>query len=209
MLTVPSALVFRETHIMGDPVMSTNDDASRCKRYAVHKGYWIDNYIQYFVKTIPDRKAPEINRGYYIRHQCMDQVIMDFLTACDKKCQIVSLGAGFDTLFWRLHESHMTPEYSVYEVDLKLVVQKKCHVIQSKAQLKNCLTNADISIDKARVSSDHYQLLFADITNVDELLLLLKEAGLKNDRHTLFSFRMCYCVCVSLTHAEFVRYYCQ
>ena len=32
-------------------------------RYAVEKGYWRDDYIKYFVRMMPERKAPEINRG--------------------------------------------------------------------------------------------------------------------------------------------------
>lgn len=31
-------------------------------RYAVHRGYWKDDYIQYFAK-VGERKAPEISRG--------------------------------------------------------------------------------------------------------------------------------------------------
>ena len=33
-------------------------------RYAVHKGYWKDDYIQYFAK-VGERKAPEISRGKF------------------------------------------------------------------------------------------------------------------------------------------------
>ena len=32
-------------------------------RYAVEKGYWKDDYIKYFVRMMPERKAPEISRG--------------------------------------------------------------------------------------------------------------------------------------------------
>lgn len=49
-----------------DAVIATNDDASSCKRCAVALGYWKDRYINYFVKAT-DRKAPEINRGYFAR----------------------------------------------------------------------------------------------------------------------------------------------
>lgn len=34
-------------------------------RFATSKGYWTDPYIQYFVRTTGERKAPEINRGKY------------------------------------------------------------------------------------------------------------------------------------------------
>lgn len=32
-------------------------------RFATSKGYWKDPYIQYFVRSVGERKAPEINRG--------------------------------------------------------------------------------------------------------------------------------------------------
>lgn len=32
-------------------------------RFATSKGYWTDLYVQYFVRQIGERKAPEINRG--------------------------------------------------------------------------------------------------------------------------------------------------
>lgn len=32
-------------------------------RFATSKGYWNDPYIQYFSRSVGERKAPEINRG--------------------------------------------------------------------------------------------------------------------------------------------------
>lgn len=64
--------------------MSTNDDASGCKRHAVRVGYWKDDYIGSFVKDT-DRKAPEINRGYYARVKGVDIAIEKFLEVNDKK----------------------------------------------------------------------------------------------------------------------------
>lgn len=49
-----------------EAVQATNDDASECKRCAVQLGYWEDKYIHHLVKG-KERKAPEINRGYFAR----------------------------------------------------------------------------------------------------------------------------------------------
>ena len=49
-----------------DAVRATNDDAASCKRFATEKGYWKDPYIKFLVRG-PERKAPEINRGYFAR----------------------------------------------------------------------------------------------------------------------------------------------
>lgn len=59
-------------------VISTNDDASECKRHAVRVGYWKDEYIGFFVKNT-DRRAPEINRGYYARVKGIQVGIEKFL----------------------------------------------------------------------------------------------------------------------------------
>ena len=54
-------------------------------------------------------------------------------------CQIVSFGAGFDTLFWRLSDLGLAPKNFV-EVDFEQVTTRKCHFIKSKQQLLNSLT---------------------------------------------------------------------
>lgn len=64
--------------VSDEAVQATNDDASECKRCAVQLGYWIDPYIQFFVKAT-DRKAPEINRGYYARIMGVWSLLEKFL----------------------------------------------------------------------------------------------------------------------------------
>lgn len=57
---------------------ATNDDASECKRSAVQLGYWDDIFIGLFVKQA-NRKAPEINRGYYARVKGIGLLIDKFI----------------------------------------------------------------------------------------------------------------------------------
>lgn len=61
-----------------EAIKATNDDATECKRSAVELGYWQDDYIRYFVKHV-ERKAPEINRGYYARVRAFEMFIHQFL----------------------------------------------------------------------------------------------------------------------------------
>lgn len=42
-------------------------------RFATSKGYWNDPYIQYFSRSVGERKAPEINRGKWYRNNHYDQ----------------------------------------------------------------------------------------------------------------------------------------
>lgn len=57
-----------------DAIQSTNDEAVTGKRCAVQLGYWKDPYLQYFCRHA-DRKAPEMNRGYYARTQAIWRLI--------------------------------------------------------------------------------------------------------------------------------------
>lgn len=65
-------------HHSDEAVISTNDDASDCKKSAVRLGYWKDEYIGHFVKN-PERKAPEINRGYFARVRGVEICVEKFL----------------------------------------------------------------------------------------------------------------------------------
>lgn len=65
-------------HHCDEAVMSTNDDASDCKKSAVRMGYWKDEFIGHFVKN-PERKAPEINRGYFARVRGVEMCVEKFL----------------------------------------------------------------------------------------------------------------------------------
>ncbi|XP_057604256.1 uncharacterized protein LOC130860296 isoform X1 [Hippopotamus amphibius kiboko] len=83
-------------------VRGTCEDASLCKRFAVSIGYWQDPYIQHLVRLSKERKAPEINRGYFARVHGVSQLLKAFLRKTECNCQILNLGAGMDTTFWRL-----------------------------------------------------------------------------------------------------------
>ena len=70
----------RQLSFHGDEtgVIATNDDASESKRSCVKLGYYHDSYLQNFVK-LSERKAPEINRGYYARVKGIEICIEKFL----------------------------------------------------------------------------------------------------------------------------------
>ena len=65
-----------------EAVQATNDDASECKKYAVQCGYWSDPFINFFVKHT-NKKAPEINRGYYARIKGIEVFVDKFLKVSD------------------------------------------------------------------------------------------------------------------------------
>ena len=73
-------ILTKEMDIIGndEAVIATNDDSSCCKRYAVDLGYYKDPFIRYFVRAT-DRKAPEINRGYFARTNAIQILIEKFI----------------------------------------------------------------------------------------------------------------------------------
>ena len=88
-------------------VQQTNEDASLCKHSAVQRGYWRDPYLEHFIKR-SERRAPEIHLGYYTRVTGLRKLLdkaLDTMEADGRGVQIVNLGAGYDTLYWRLKVS--------------------------------------------------------------------------------------------------------
>ena len=81
----------RQLSFHGDEsgVIATNDDASESKRSCVKLNYYKDEYLANFVK-ISEKKAPEINRGYYARVKGIEICVEKFL-----KVSCSSVGCQF------------------------------------------------------------------------------------------------------------------
>ena len=114
-------------------VQSTNDDATACKLSAVSLGYWTDPYLAFMMRK-GERRAPEIHLGYYARVKGFSYLIDKFLEACDTKVQMINLGAGFDTLYWRLMDEGK-PIKNFIEVDFNAVTARKCYLIKRHRDL--------------------------------------------------------------------------
>ncbi|XP_060524033.1 leucine carboxyl methyltransferase 1 [Cylas formicarius] len=172
---------------MGDqPVIATNDDASECKRGAVQLGYWTDNYISYFVKHT-ERRAPEINRGYFARIKSVDSFVQKFISRAGSTAQIVNFGAGFDTLYWRLKdEGVVIANYT--ELDFPTVTSKKCYVIKRNKPLLDRIYEQDgeVFFSPVDLHSGNYHCLGVDLRNIAQLKDKLNQAQIKFDRPTLF-----------------------
>ncbi|XP_029636361.1 leucine carboxyl methyltransferase 1 [Octopus sinensis] len=170
-----------------EAVMSTNDDASQCKRFAVDKGYWIDPYISMLAMRGSDIHTPEINRGYYARVKGIHLLLEKFLKHTQCNCQVINLGAGYDTTFWQFKDKNLIPK-SYIEVDFQSVTAKKCHYIKSRKRLLQNLTSEDgeIKFDHYDLHSDIYHLIGADLRNVNELEAKLKSCNVDYTLPTVF-----------------------
>ncbi len=82
---------------------------TRGRSSAVAAGYWRDDYIKAFAgetllgETRAARRPPLIHRGYYCRVQTVYALAAAFAARYGAAAQVLSLGAGFDTLFFRLN----------------------------------------------------------------------------------------------------------
>lgn len=91
----------------GASIRATDTDASHARLSAVYKQYLRDPFIASFVPRphlVPAR-SPLINVGTYLRSEAIDELVLKWLEAASlakTKVQIVSLGAGSDTRFWRI-----------------------------------------------------------------------------------------------------------
>lgn len=92
----------------GDAAIRTTDsDAALARLSAVKKGYLVDPYIRHLVARphLQPARPPLINIGTFVRSEAIDELVLRWLQASRShgtRCQIVSLGAGSDTRFWRL-----------------------------------------------------------------------------------------------------------
>ncbi|XP_028913338.1 leucine carboxyl methyltransferase 1 [Ornithorhynchus anatinus] len=180
-------------------VQGTCDDASLCKRFAVSIGYWHDPYIQHFVRLTKERKAPEINRGYFARVHGVFQLIKAFLKKTEGNCQIMNLGAGMDTTFWKLKEENLLP-VKYFEVDFPMIVTRKLNSIKAKPLLSNPIMELhsaeSLLIDGHILDSSRFAIVGADLRDLVGLEEKLKKYNMNTQLPTLL---IAECVLVYMT----------
>ena len=69
------------------------------------------------------------SKGYYARVMAYRILVEKFIQKTNRKCQVINLGAGFDTLYWHLHSKAMLPKVYL-EIDFGSVVARKSHTIR-------------------------------------------------------------------------------
>ncbi|EEY57383.1 uncharacterized protein PITG_11234 [Phytophthora infestans T30-4] len=141
-------------------VTETAFDAVKCKLSAVTLGYFQDPFLRFFVDK-PTRRIPLIHRGYYLRHVAIARCVELFLSqyATSSQVNIVSLGAGFDTLFFRLlDQRQFSSTLSFTEVDCDAIVDAKTKLLNDehvRAGLATCL------LPRYRTAADHARFFLA------------------------------------------------
>uniref|UniRef100_A0A7S2ZJP3 Leucine carboxyl methyltransferase 1 n=2 Tax=Rhodosorus marinus TaxID=101924 RepID=A0A7S2ZJP3_9RHOD len=170
-------------------VQATNDDAQTTKVNAVERGYYEDPFVRYFARK-GSRKSPLINRGTWVRVQAVYDSVDRFLEIYrESSCrQIVSLGSGFDSLYFQLQKKSLFREGDRFlDVDYDSVISKKVEIIRTNHELRTAL-RADLTqlTNTCGARTDQYVLAGVDLRVVEDLKRVAeKVAGFSLEAPTL------------------------
>ena len=154
---------FRELGSVEDTAL----DAANAKLSAVSRGYYQDPYIEYFVPS-SKKQLPPMNLGYHVRCLAIYKAVTKFHQIHGENMQVVILGAGYDTLFWRLRDEKITFK-AWYDLDMP-------HVVNKKSKILECSTFQPL---------DNYYLKVCDLSKPEEFKKVLKDNGFQ-DIPTIF-----------------------
>lgn len=145
-------------------VQQTDGDASNSRLSAVSLGYLNDPFAKaLFPQTAePPKRYPIINRGTYVRTTSIDHLVSVFLASQPgQKKQIVSLGAGSDTRFFRLTaaSSDLKSPLEYHELDFEANVNQKRTALRQSSELS-------AHVSQAEKAGSNYYLHALDLRNL-------------------------------------------
>ncbi|OJJ50914.1 hypothetical protein ASPZODRAFT_148300 [Penicilliopsis zonata CBS 506.65] len=156
-----------------DLVMDTNSSSIVSKRSVEMLYYPKPHFFRYFVKK-PQRRAPLINRGYWLRMHAIMETVRRFLAEpSDRPKYVLNLGCGFDPLPFMLLSSHRELCDGSRFVDIdyeKLMVTKK-NAIQRTEEITGLLEGVEFLPDDSAVQirSAPYIAVGCDLKNLTKL----------------------------------------
>uniref|UniRef100_A0A915LUU6 Leucine carboxyl methyltransferase 1 n=1 Tax=Meloidogyne javanica TaxID=6303 RepID=A0A915LUU6_MELJA len=162
---------------------------------------YIDNFIGAFIYCADHHRDPEIVRGYWARTAAITSLVSQFIKISGPSAQIISLGAGFDTLYWRLKESgHIFNKF--VEFDFSSVTSKKIRLIQrsKNVNLSGYFSNPAVESQHSDLHCGDYHLIGADLRQIREFEQKLTTAELDNSQPTLI-IAECLFVYMDLEHS--------
>ncbi|XP_070799804.1 tRNA wybutosine-synthesizing protein 4 [Pituophis catenifer annectens] len=171
-------------------VSGTGDSSAASKRSAAALGYTSDRFVLQLLPRGGPRRAPAIHRGYHIRARAVERSLRAFLmgTRGHPRSQVVSLGAGWDSLYFCLKDAGLLAGSGgrFFEVDLPEVASRKAALISGSAELR-ALAGGGVREDLGSVkySGDDYRLLGVDLSQLALLEGALRGAGLDPATPTL------------------------
>lgn len=143
------------------------------------------------------RRAPLINRGYWLRMKAVDSAIEAFLQQpTDKKIVVLNLGCGYDPLSFRMRWKWNAKGVKFVDIDNKELIMSKVKIFTQNKQLHQHLHD-DLHItnkeDKDEdedeniiFSSESYLAVGCELTEVDVLYRIFNEIVQIQDCEIMF-----------------------
>lgn len=122
-------------------IRSTDLDALISRHSAHTKSLILDPYSSHFLRIQQQSiiRPPLINLGTHARIWSIDDLVNHFINhQKGESCQIINLGAGNDTRYWRLSNSNNGQDWDRIhwiELDFMETTSKKVRTILSKPEL--------------------------------------------------------------------------
>ncbi|KAH7058720.1 leucine carboxyl methyltransferase 1 [Macrophomina phaseolina] len=150
-------------------VQQTDDDALNARVSAVDAGWLQDPFVKAFVTQDIERRDTSIMRGTYIRTVAIDELVQRFLaTDPGQPKQILSLGAGSDTRFFRIISAHSSIPLVYHEIDFPSNTRRKIAAIKRTPFLLSVITS-HIANQSDLTISDDLTSLHSPIYNIHPL----------------------------------------
>lgn len=146
-------------------LQKTAHDACSRKVHCVAKKYLDDPFVSFFARDTTIVNSPLMNRGTWLRTKAIEKSVQSFAAAAGGvPIQIISFGAGVDTLYFRLKKDHGADvSLSKYvELDLPDLVAEKERIIKRNAIFHE-------------YQGEDYTLLPCDLRQPSSVCALLKE----------------------------------
>ncbi|KZF25168.1 leucine carboxyl methyltransferase 1 [Xylona heveae TC161] len=140
----------------GDQVVQhTDQDATVSRLSAVELGYISDPFVKLFVAEGAQRRFPIINRGSYVRTSAIDVLVDRFLrTDLSRPKQLISLGAGSDTRYFRLATAYPQTPLLYHELDFSTNTKQKIATIKGSDLLRSLVAQAHDDDSAVQISED-------------------------------------------------------
>jgi tRNA wybutosine-synthesizing protein 4 len=157
-----------------DATIKTNSYSIVSKR-SVEKLYLKDEpaFLEPFVPVFK-RRAPLINRGYWLRMRAIESVVQTFSdTRSTRKKVIVNLGCGYDPLPFRMRNKGVAGSTIFVDVDYMELMKNRVDVILKTPSFVNAI-DADVHLseddeDHIVLRSPSYFAVGVDLADIESL----------------------------------------
>ncbi|KAM0364386.1 hypothetical protein HYE67_002616 [Fusarium culmorum] len=173
----PSSTRVVKTQALDDLIMGTNSSSIVSKR-SVERLYYPNelHFFRYFVNKF-QRRAPLINRGYWLRLRAIDVIVRQFITASEpgRRKVVINLGAGSDVLPWQSYHRYgdSCGDALFIDVDYPDLMRKKRAIVLGTPQLSELLGEdpyvSEKETDHLLLRSDKYCQVGCDLRELETL----------------------------------------